>query len=281
MSNLVSKELVNFVKGFEGFSPTTYLDPVGVRTLGYGMTGPEIEGLTSVTEEQASNILEDLLNNKYAAPLKADLDSKGVQLNQNQFDALVSMAYNVGVNGVLGSTLYKNVVAGVRDVSTITENFCRWSYAGGQQLAGLLRRRKEEAEMFFNGVNNNIAPANQNNSEYPLPQVYNRNVLLFQRAANAMGIKGKNGKLLVEDGEYGENTDYAVHSTKALLKRGMTNELVGAMQFMFGLKVDNCYGDYPYHETYDMVGSFQESKNLEVDHVVGFNTWIELFKAWR
>lgn len=153
MSKLVSKQCIDFIKSFEGFSATPYLDCVGVRTLGYGMTGKEIEGLSYVTEEQASIMLEDLLNNKYATPLKSDLDSKGVKLNQNQFDALVSMAYNIGVSGVLGSTLYKNICNGVRDVATITANFTAWSKAGGKTLPGLLRRRQREAAMFFSNDN--------------------------------------------------------------------------------------------------------------------------------
>jgi len=156
MINLVSPQCVDFVKSFEGFSATPYYDIVGVKTIGYGMTGSEIAGLYSVTEKQASDMLKNLLNNNYALPLKNNLDSKKVNLNQNQFDALVSMAYNVGINGLLGSTLYRNVCAGVRDVNTITENFCAWSYAGGKVIAGLLRRRKDEANMFFGSGNENI-----------------------------------------------------------------------------------------------------------------------------
>lgn len=150
---LVSKQLVDFVKSFEGFSATVYKDEVGVPTLGYGMTGEEIEGLNYVTEEQASNMLEDWLNRKYAEPIKNDLDSKGIKLTQNQFDALVSMAYNVGVGGLLGSTLYRNICSGVRDVDTITANFAAWSKAGGQVLPGLLRRRQDESKMFFENGN--------------------------------------------------------------------------------------------------------------------------------
>lgn len=149
MSNLVSAQCVDFVKSFEGFSAKPYLDCVGVKTLGYGMTGPEIEKLSSVTEKQAAEMLRNLLNNKYAQPLKNSLDGKGVKLTQNQFDSLVSMAYNVGISGVLGSTLYRNVCAGIRDVGTITENFCAWGYAGGKVVPGLLRRRQAEAAMFF------------------------------------------------------------------------------------------------------------------------------------
>jgi len=153
MMDLVSSQCVDFVKSFEGFCSTPYYDLAGVKTLGYGMTGSAIEGLSSVTEQQASDMLKDLLNTNYAQPLKNSLDSKGVALTQNEFDALVSMAYNVGIGGLLGSTLYKNVCAGIRNVSTITENFCAWCHAGGVVVAGLLRRRKEEAKMFFGSEN--------------------------------------------------------------------------------------------------------------------------------
>ncbi len=69
-------------------------EEIGVLTLGYGMTEDEIKGLSSVTEEQASSMLEDWLNKKYASVLKTDLSNKGITLTQNQFDALTSMAYN-------------------------------------------------------------------------------------------------------------------------------------------------------------------------------------------
>jgi GH24 family phage-related lysozyme (muramidase) len=156
MASLVSKQCVNFVKGFEGFYSKPYYDCVGVKTLGYGMTGSEIAGIDYVTEEQASQMLENLLNNKYAQPIKDDLDSRGVKLTQNQFDALVSMAYNVGTGGVLGSTLYRNICNGVRDVDTITADFCMWDKGGGQVISGLLRRRKAEAAMFFDNNNDKV-----------------------------------------------------------------------------------------------------------------------------
>lgn len=146
---LISNSCLNFVKKFEGFYSTVYKDMVGVPTLGYGMTGKEITGLTSVTEVQASKMLEELLNNNYAAPIKKNLESRKFELKQNEFDALVSMAYNIGVAGLLGSTLYKNVTAGIKDKATITANFQAWSMAGEKRVGGLYRRRTEEAEMFF------------------------------------------------------------------------------------------------------------------------------------
>lgn len=149
--SLVSDQCIDFIKSWEGYFATPYIDCVGVKTLGYGMTGTEIEGLDSVTEEQATQMLKDWINNKYAPVIKSDLDFKDITLKQNEFDALVSMAYNIGTGGVLGSTLYKNVVAGIRDSSTITANFQAWSNGGGRRIEGLYRRRTKEAAMFLNG----------------------------------------------------------------------------------------------------------------------------------
>jgi len=115
------------------------------------MTGDEIEGIESVTEEQATCMLKEWINNKYAPVIKTDLDSKGVTLNQNEFDALVSFAYNCGTGALLSqSTLYKNVVTGVSYSDTIISNFQAWSNAGEQRLEGLYRRRTKEAAMFLN-----------------------------------------------------------------------------------------------------------------------------------
>jgi GH24 family phage-related lysozyme (muramidase) len=248
--SLVSRQLVDFVKKFEGFSATPYLDPVGVKTLGYGMTGAEIKGLESVTEEQASKMLEDLLNNRYAAPLKADLDSKGVQLNQNQFDALASMAYNVGVNGVLGSTLYKNICNGVRDKDTITSNFQMWCMAGGKRLEGLYRRRTEEAEMFLKDVEVHQTPADNWVSR-------------LQAECNAQGYSKQ-----TVDGIPGKNTLAGC----PLLKYGSRGNITKLLQEKLGISTDGIFGN----QTLQAVQNFQKAHGLQPDGIVGQNTWRKL-----
>lgn len=147
--SLVSDAGIDFIKSWEGYFAEPYIDCVGVRTLGYGMTGDEIKGIESVTEEQATSMLKEWINNKYAPVIKSDLDSKGIALKQNEFDALVSFAYNCGTSGLLGSTLYKNIVSGLRDAATITSNFQVWSNGGGRRIEGLYRRRTKEAAMFL------------------------------------------------------------------------------------------------------------------------------------
>lgn len=152
--NLMSEAGLGFVKSFEGFYANKYYDCVGVLTQGYGMTGDEIANLpVLITKETAATLLESLINEKYAKKVKADLDAKGVELQQNEFDALVSFAYNCGTDALLSkSTLYKNVVAGVKDSATITANFLAWSNDGeGNRIDGLYRRRTSEAALFLTG----------------------------------------------------------------------------------------------------------------------------------
>ncbi len=149
--SLVSSKCIDFIKSWEGYYSKPYIDCVGVKTLGYGMTGKEIEGLDYVTEEQATSMLRNLIENKYAPPIKKDLDSKNITLKQNEFDALVSFAYNCGIAGLLGSTLYRNVCSGIRDKNTIISNFQAWSNGGGKRIEGLYRRRTKEVAMFLDG----------------------------------------------------------------------------------------------------------------------------------
>ncbi|OOM81939.1 phage lysozyme [Clostridium puniceum] len=113
------------------------------------MTGEEIQGISEVTEEQATSMLKDWINNKHAPVIKLDLDCRGITLNQNEFDALVSFAYNCGTGGLLNSTLYRRICEGVRDSSLIT-NFQAWSNGGVRRIEGLYRRRTKEAAMFLN-----------------------------------------------------------------------------------------------------------------------------------
>ncbi|NFM12021.1 cell wall-binding protein [Clostridium botulinum] len=149
--SLVSSKCIDFIKSWEGYFAKPYYDCVGVKTLGYGMTGKEIEGVDYATEEQASNMLKEWIEKKYAPVIKKDLESKNVNLKQHEFDALVSFSYNCGTTGLLGSTLYRNVCSGIRDKDTITSNFQAWSNGGGKRIEGLYRRRTKEAAMFLNG----------------------------------------------------------------------------------------------------------------------------------
>ena len=71
-------------------------------------------------------------------------------INQNQFDALVSFAFNVGTYNLKKSTLLKKVNLNPND-STIKDEFLRWTKSNGKTLKGLVKRREEEANLYFNG----------------------------------------------------------------------------------------------------------------------------------
>ncbi|MBE6089826.1 MAG: cell wall-binding protein [Clostridium beijerinckii] len=159
-TDLLSDDGAKFIGSWEGFYSHAYEDPYypgneSWWTIGYGTTyavTPSAfpNGLNSIcTEEQAIGWLKDEAQ-ECAQTIKADLDSKGVSLNQNQLDALISFAYNCGTGALLGSTLYRNIVAGVRDSATLTANFQAWSKANGQTSQGLLKRRTSEAALFLN-----------------------------------------------------------------------------------------------------------------------------------
>ena len=134
----ISKKGINLIKSFEGCRLASYKCPAGVWTIGYGHTSGVKEGQI-ITQEQADNYLKSDLE-KYEKYVEAT----GLQLNQNQFDALVSFSYNCG-NGNL-KTLIKN-----RSLEQIAEALLLYNKAGGKVLAGLTRRREAERDLFLSG----------------------------------------------------------------------------------------------------------------------------------
>jgi len=203
----VSTECVNLVKSFEGFSAKIYKDSVGIPTLGYGMTGDLIKGLTTITEPKAAIMLENLLNSNYASPVSVKLNINKIILNQNQFDALISMSYNIGVGGLLGSTLFADILRGVRDSATITKDFQAWDKAGSNVLAGLLKRRNAEAALF---LSNSIIVSEGSTAG-------RRYTLAWQKFYNEVT---QTIRPLIEDGVYGESTKTSLDEILAYIKKG-------------------------------------------------------------
>lgn len=143
----ISNNGINLIKQFEGCKLTAYQDSVGVWTIGYGWTQP-VEGKTvakgmTITQQKAS----DLLTEGVAQYEKGVTNLVTVPVNQNQFDALVDFAYNLGVNALKGSTLLKKLNAG--DYAGAANEFPKWNKAGGKELAGLTRRREAERSLFL------------------------------------------------------------------------------------------------------------------------------------
>jgi len=130
-------------KHFEGLRLTAYQDSVGIWTIGYGHTGPEVcKGLT-ITEDHACALLQKDVATAVAAVNRLVM----VELQQNQFDALVDFVFNVGSGKLAKSTLLREVNAG--NFSAAAAQFLQWVHAGGRVLPGLLLRRKAAQALFL------------------------------------------------------------------------------------------------------------------------------------
>ena len=140
---------VELIKKFEGFRAAPYKCPAGVPTIGYGATfypgGKKVTMADkSISESEATDLLKSMLTSfeKYVDSYCRD------DINQNQFDALVSFAYNLGPANLKSSTLLKKVNANPAD-PTIKDEIMKWTKAGGKVLKGLVTRRTAEAELYF------------------------------------------------------------------------------------------------------------------------------------
>ena len=139
----ISQKGINLIKVFEGLSLKAYKDSVGVITIGYGSTGPHVSMGQTITEAQA----ESLLKSDLSRFEKGVSDLVPVPLNQNQFDALVSFSFNLGLGNLKSSTLLRKLNS--LDYSGASKEFERWNKAGGKVLAGLTRRRIAERDLFL------------------------------------------------------------------------------------------------------------------------------------
>jgi lysozyme len=140
---------IEIIKMFEGFRSAPYKCPAGIPTIGYGATFyPDGKKVTmtdkAVTEDEGTALLQAMLVSfeKYVDSYCRD------DINQNQFDALVSFAYNLGPANLKSSTLLKKVNANPND-ETIALEFMKWVKAGGKTLKGLVRRREAESQLYF------------------------------------------------------------------------------------------------------------------------------------
>ena len=138
-----------FITKHEGLSLKPYLCPAKIPTIGYGNTyysdGKRVTLLDKdITKQQAFDMFKEIAN-RFAKRVDELVIS---ELTQNQFNALVSFAYNVGTGNFASSTLLKKVNKNPNDL-TLKAEFLRWNKAGGKVLNGLTNRRNEEADLYF------------------------------------------------------------------------------------------------------------------------------------
>jgi GH24 family phage-related lysozyme (muramidase) len=138
----VNRNGLNLIKEFEGCKLKAYQDSVGVWTIGYGHTKGVKRGQV-ITQKQADDIFEADIN-IFAEGVDDLIDN---DVNDNEFAAIVSLAFNIGLSAFGRSSLLRAVNRG--DFDTAANEFLKWNKAKGKVLAGLTRRRKAERTLFL------------------------------------------------------------------------------------------------------------------------------------
>jgi len=140
---------VELMHKFEGLKLSSYLCPAKVWTIGRGNTfyedGSKVQPNQHISEKRANQLFSNVAERNFAEPIRKLLK---VELNENQFSALVSFAYNVGMANLGKSTLLKKVNKDPKD-PTIKVEFLKWNKAGGKVLKGLTARREAEANLYY------------------------------------------------------------------------------------------------------------------------------------
>lgn len=137
-----SNKGIDLIKKHEGFRPKAYRCSANVLTIGFGHT-LNVKSTDVITLDEAEYFLRQDV--EFA---EKEVNKHNLNINQNQFDALVSFVFNLGVGNFARSTLLRKIKSNPDD-PTIRKEFERWVYAGGKILTGLIKRRKEEANLYF------------------------------------------------------------------------------------------------------------------------------------
>ena len=144
----ISPRGLELIKDFEGFSSSAYLCVAKKVTIGWGNTfyedGTKVKLGDQISKTDALKLLEVIANRDFADKI---FPSIKVKVTQSQFDAMVSLAYNIGTGAFLKSTLLKKVNS--NDFTGASEEFLRWNKANGKEVLGLTKRREREKQLFL------------------------------------------------------------------------------------------------------------------------------------
>lgn len=156
---MINDAALDLIKEFEGLRLTAYKDPVGVWTVGYGTTAAAGVGVIpkaglTITKAEAGRYLAAAVA-KFALAIRPKITAP---VNDNEFGAFVSLAYNIGPNAFAKSSALKAFNAG--DKARAADAILLWNKAGGKVLPGLVRRRQAERELFLRPVSQ-LSPVSQ------------------------------------------------------------------------------------------------------------------------
>lgn len=144
MTMQISEKGIQLIESFESLRLESYQDVRGIWTIGYGSTLNVLPGMTITQEQAEQRLAQDLASAEAAVNVNVR-----VPLTQTQFDALCSFTFNCGNAAFKQSTLLRLLNQG--DYAGAAEQFIRWDKAGGEVVAGLLRRRQAEIALFKQG----------------------------------------------------------------------------------------------------------------------------------
>ncbi len=150
----ISDKGLRLIQEFESFVANPYLDSAKVWTIGYGSTyypnGKKVTGRDKpITRQYAETIQRHVIATDFE-PVINELLKREIAsgfINQNMFDAIISLTYNIGVNGFKRSSVLRLLKQG--DKQNAADAFLLWNMAGGKVLKGLVNRRKKERELFL------------------------------------------------------------------------------------------------------------------------------------
>lgn len=147
---MINQAGMNLIKQWEGCKLKAYKDVAGVWTVGYGLTSRagfiEVGPDTVLTQDEADWYLEQVVD-KFASDIRPMIAG---QINENQFAAFVSLAYNIGVGAFKRSSALKHFNAG--RIELVPDAMRMWKKAGGKTVQGLINRREAEVALFLKPV---------------------------------------------------------------------------------------------------------------------------------
>lgn len=231
MSLKISDNGLNLIKKFEGCRLKAYKDAVGVWTIGYGHTKGVYIGQTISMTQATEYLRQDCAN----AEKHVNSFNSKYHWTQNEFDALVSFAFNIG-------SINQLTANGKRSKTEISNKFTQYSKAGGRTLKGLLTRRKAEKALFDKDYSYSVTSKNSSSNKTNGNSI----IKLGQQHANNFAQCG-----LVVDGVRGTNTKKAAVK---VVQRALN------LDYKAGIKEDGVWGnatDMAFGNHYVKVGEIQ------------------------
>ena len=190
-----SSKGLELIKKFEGCRLTAYKCPAGVLTIGYGHTGSDVKEGMKISQKKAETLLKKDLEKfeKHVSTYE-----KKYNWNQNQFDAMVSFAYNVG-------SIYQLTNNGTRTIEQISAKITAYNKAAGKVLEGLVRRRAEEKKLFDTPVKS-VKETTKTTPKVPTSKALKKGTKIkIKKGAKDANTKGTYATWVYE-------TKYQVHS---------------------------------------------------------------------